>query len=171
MSSIFAEARRLIRVQTLAPNSPMIEQALGRAQTHHQFAAAYLALWGYRRKKPAAGDALNDFTRTGIRLAEDVLTARLNGKDAEAWACWGKLGIEGTGARFKSKDVARAVAGQGFVCTKPIEATPSEAARREAKAERERLGKVYRGPRFVPKKARQDFGSDHYSTAQLVGLI
>lgn len=74
-SPLFAIAEKLLKMQSLYPQQPIVERALFHAKSKIDAAGAYLALWCRegREPVPVAGEALSPFLREAVAIVRAFL--------------------------------------------------------------------------------------------------
>lgn len=145
---LLSEVRDLLRVQKALGGEPeYLLNNMTRAQTHHDFAACYIALWEYQGAKPEALGA-NAFIDASVKLAMQL-------RDSIHHALGLKLPEVSRNTRSECYEpiqhqlTTKVVGGGGYVLGM------SDAARNEAAALRRKEGKgEYKGQRFIKPKRR-----------------
>lgn len=135
-----AQVRNHLKIQkALGGDGEYLRNVAATCKTHHDFAAVYLAMWAYLGSRPDVGSS--KFIDASVKLADDLrgtmdVSRNIAKPDAKP--------LEPIQRRLTT-----GVEGSGYIVG------PSDAARREAKIQRELDGKSgYNGPRFVQPKLR-----------------
>lgn len=140
---------RYLRLQNLRPKEPVLERLMLTVETHHDFAALFLAIWERDGREPTLplDQASNTFIRASLALAHEIRDTMLRvGKRAPSiftlsivencqWKLTTKAYDHENGTSF-------------------IETPPSDNARREAVEKRKKDGSTHVGARLVRRKER-----------------
>lgn len=146
---LLSEVKDLLRVQKALGGEPeYLLNNMTQAQTHHDFAACYIALWEYVGAKPE-GMGANAFIDASVKLAMQL-------RDSIHHALGLKLPEVSRNTKrsecyepIQHQLTTKVVGGGGYVLGM------SDAARNEAAAIRRKEGKgEYQGQRFIKPKRR-----------------
>lgn len=143
---LLSEVRDLLRVQKALGGEPeYLLNNMTRAQTHHDFAACYIALWEYLGAKPEALGA-NAFIDASVKLASEL-------RDSIHHALGLKLPKVSRNTEYynpiQNQLTTKVMDNGGYVLGM------SDQARNEAAAVRRKEGKgEYHGQRFIKPKRR-----------------
>lgn len=148
---------RLIKIQGLYPEEPIIERALFYAKTHHEFAGALLALWeheGYSGRVVPA----NEFQRIGCAIAEEIRGEMKRQRKIRPVKIAQEI-REMAKVQFR---LTTSAYNDGRGGSRFLECEPSDEARRQAVEHRNRLGSTYVRPKAVRKREQTRLGDEKW---------
>lgn len=143
-----AMMERYLYLQSLKPAEPVLERLMLTINSHHDFAACFLAIWERDGKEPVIEpEHSNAFIRASLGLAQEIRTT-MQKVGTRSPGTYTLSVIEKVQWRLTTSTYDHA-GGASF-----IETPPSDEARREAVEARKKDGSSHVGARMVRKRER-----------------